>query len=144
MARPAQAVSMTIRLTDKSMDREFIRKVEEISGENFHVCMQCGTCSGTCPMRDDLDIPPRRIVLMTHLGLQEELEDAKTVWMCASCHKCEAMCPRDIDLPKVMEAVRQVMLRDNVDQIDITDIPEEVRFSAPQVAFVSCFRKMTA
>jgi heterodisulfide reductase subunit C len=135
---------VTIRLTNKSWDREFIRKVEEISGEDFHVCMQCGTCSGSCPMREDLDVPPRKIVLMTHLGLRDEVEAANTVWMCASCHKCEAVCPRGIDLPKLMEAVRQLMLRDNVDHVDIADLPEEVRVDAPQVAFVSCFRKMTA
>ncbi|MFC1706165.1 4Fe-4S dicluster domain-containing protein [Planctomycetota bacterium] len=134
---------MTIRITDKSHDVEFVRKVEEISGENFHKCMQCGTCTGACPMKEDMDLPPRKIVLLTQFGLREQVDDSKTVWMCASCHKCEALCPRGIDLPKVMEAVRQVMLRDNVDYVDIQDIPEDARLNAPQVAFVSCFRKHT-
>jgi heterodisulfide reductase subunit C2 len=95
-------------------------------------------------MNDDMDLPPRKIVLLTHLGAREQIVDSKTVWMCASCHKCEALCPRGIDLPKLMEAVRQVMLRDSQDHVDIADIPTEVRVDAPQVAFVSCFRKMTA
>ena len=96
-------------------------------------------------MKDDMDMSPRKIVLLTHLGAREQVMDvSNTVWMCASCHKCEALCPRGIDLPKLMEAVRQVMLRDKKDHVDIADISTEVRVDAPQVAFVSCFRKMTA
>lgn len=95
-------------------------------------------------MKEDMDLPPRKIVLLTHFGLAQPVKDSKTVWICASCHKCEALCPRGIDLPKVMEAVRQIMLRDNVDYVELKDIPEDTKLNAPQVAFVSCYRKLTA
>src|SRR5210317_1859045 len=111
-------MDMGLTISDKTYDAEFVRKLEEISGEDFHQCMQCGTCSGGCPMEDEMDIPPRKIVLLGHFGLKEEVSTSNTVWVCASCHKCESTCPRGIDLPKVMEAIRQLTLRENVDQIN--------------------------
>jgi len=53
-------------------------------------------------------------------------------------------CPRDIDVPKVYEAVRQLTLRQNVDLIKPQDIPDETKEEAPQIAFVSTFRKLTS
>ena len=132
-----------IKITNKSHDKEFIRKVEEISGENFLVCMQCGTCSGACPMRDEIDVPTHKVMQLTRFGLRERVEKAKTAWVCASCHTCAALCPRGIDVTKVMDAIRQVTLRENEDHVVIEAIPEDVKKQAPQVAFVSCFRKHT-
>ena len=131
-------------ILDKTYDKEFVRKVEEISGENFHKCLQCGTCSGGCPMGDDMDIPPRKIVLMAHFGMKDKIEDSNTVWLCASCHTCFARCPRGLDIPKIMEAIRQVNLRNNVNFIEPSEIGEEDLANLPQIALVSCFRKHTA
>ena len=53
-------------------------------------------------------------------------------------------CPRGIDVPRVFEAVRQITLRQNVDLINPQEIPKETMAEAPQIAFVSAFRKLTA
>ena len=135
---------MSIKITDKTHDREFIRKLKEISGEDFHKCMQCGTCTGGCPMTDDMDIPPRKIILLSHFGMKEEVTAANTAWLCATCSACYARCPRGLDIPKVMEAIRQIMLRENVNHIEPNELPEELLREAPQIALVSCFRKHTA
>ena len=135
---------MSIKISDKTYDPEFVKKLEEISGENFHKCMQCGTCTGACPMEEQMDTPPRRIVLLSHWGLKDKVTDSNTVWLCATCQTCYAQCPRGLELPKLMEAIRQYMLRTNENYVEPGDISEEVLEDLPQIAMVSCFRKHTS
>ena len=135
---------MTIEISDKTYDEEFVKKVEEISGENFHKCMQCGMCSGGCPMIEYMDIPPRRIMILTHFGLKDKVISSKTAWICATCNACSIRCPRGIELTKVMEAIRQMTLRKNINYVEPSAISEEMMADLPQIALVSCFRKHTS
>ncbi len=135
---------MTIEITDKTFDKEFVKKLEEISGENCHKCMQCGTCTAACPMANEMDVSPRRIMLLSNLGLKEKATAANTIWLCATCNSCQAQCPRGINIPKIMEALRQMLLRKNENYIEPNQIPEDVLADIPQIALVSCFRKHTS
>ena len=135
---------MVIRIDDQTVDREFLERVEEISGQNLHQCMQCGTCTAACPMIDAMEMAPRRVMHLLQMGLREYVENVNTVWMCASCHACQARCPRCVELPKVMEAVRLLTLRRNLDRVDPRSVDVTVFREAPQVALVSAFRKLTA
>ena len=85
------------KLSKKSHDKEFIKKVEEISGENFLVCMQCGTCSAACPMREEIDVPTHKVMQLTRFGLKEKFQDTNTAWVCASCHTCADVHVDDVD-----------------------------------------------
>jgi heterodisulfide reductase subunit C len=75
--------------------------------------------------------------------LEEEIANSKTVWVCASCLACAVNCPRGFDLSKVMEAIRLLTLRKNVDQIRPEDISPQQRCELPQIAMVSGLRKFT-
>ena len=135
---------MALTITGKTHDRAFVRKLEEISGINFHTCMQCGTCSGGCPVVADMDLPPRLVMHLVHLGLKERVLGANTAWLCATCEMCHARCPRGLDIPRVMEAVRQVALRENVNHVEPNELSAETLRTAPTIALVSCFRKHTS
>lgn len=74
---------MPVKLSDGTIDLEFIRKIKDISGQNIYKCMQCGTCAGACPMRDFLDTSPTRILHLTHLGRRQDVSHSNTVWFCA-------------------------------------------------------------
>jgi heterodisulfide reductase subunit C len=52
-------------------------------------------------------------------------------------------CPKGIDLAKVMEAVRQLLLRKRLDRVDGNAIPEETLREVPQIALISCLRKQS-
>jgi len=67
--------------------------------------------------------------------------DSKTIWLCSSCFTCAERCPRDINITKIMEALRQIILRLNIDECDPTSIPMDRKKKIPQIAFVSIFRK---
>lgn len=135
---------MVIRIDDSTVDMEFVERVREVSGQVVHTCMQCGTCSATCPMVDSMELTPRRVMQFLLLSLRERIENVNTVWMCASCHSCEVRCPRGIEVPKVMEAVRLLKLRRNQDYVDPRTVGADVVRDVPQVALVSTFRKLTA
>ncbi len=135
---------MTIKITGKTHDLDFSAKIAEICGENIHKCMQCGTCTGGCPMTGEMDVTPRKMMLLSHMGMKEEVSGSNTVWLCATCNTCYARCPRGLDIPKIMEAIRQIRLRANENHVEPNKISKEVLRKAPQIAMVSCFRKHTS
>ena len=135
---------MPLFISKQTTNDTLQRKVRDISGQNFQKCYQCGTCSGSCPMMEHITAAPRKIMALLQLGQADLLAANNTAWVCASCHTCEVRCPREIDIPKVMEAIRQVKLRENVDHVAPESIKPEVIEDAPQIAMVSCFRKLTS
>jgi heterodisulfide reductase subunit C len=132
-----------VTISPKRSRREFIKKVQELSGQNLQLCYQCGLCTGNCPAIANMDISPRRIIELARLGLEEEIASSKTVWICASCLACAVNCPRGFDLAKVMEAIRLLTLRKNIDHVRPEDIPPQERSDLPQIAMVSGLRKFT-
>lgn len=129
-----------IKLDDKGV--AFLEKIVELSGETITLCEQCGTCSGGCPFVEEMDINPSQIMRQVMLG-QKDIMESKTMWICASCFTCTVRCPRDLDVSKVSEALRQVKLREAIDFIDIEEISEEESKKLPSIAVVGAFRKFT-
>ncbi len=127
-------------ISDKNV--EFLKKIEELSGEIITQCDQCGICSGSCPMVFEMDITPSQLMRMVQLG-QEEVMESKAMWLCASCFTCTVRCPRGLDLSKVAEALRQLELRKALDHIDIKKLPKDEIERLPQIALVSGMRKFT-
>jgi heterodisulfide reductase subunit C len=135
---------MRIQISSRMLQSDFVKKVAEISGQDLLACNQCGKCSAGCPMCFAMDLLPNQIIRLAQLGLEEDIAAANTVWLCASCLTCTARCPRGVDLGRVMEAIRLVTLRKNVDYVGATNIPKETAGELPQIALVSGFRKHTA
>ena len=135
---------MPVRISPRTVKKEFLEKLEKLSGQNVHQCFQCGTCAGSCPMGHHMDNLPRKIMHMAQLGMEEELEKLKTCWVCASCHTCNVRCPRGIDIPRVMEALRLMSLRKNQNYIEPSQLPAETVKECPQIALVAAFRKLTS
>jgi heterodisulfide reductase subunit C len=123
--------------------RAEIAKITELSGENIYKCMQCGTCSSVCPMNEYAGFTTRRGIHLLQLGRTDDVIAARLGELCAACHTCTVRCPRGIDVAKVYEAVRLLRLRENEDLIQLSEIPKPTFDEAPQIAFVSGFRKLT-
>ena len=135
---------MPIEISEKTVKSDFVEKVMKLSGQNIYQCFQCGTCGGACPMSATMETVPRKIMRMAQLGLEERVGESNTCWTCASCHTCTVNCPRGIDLARVMEAIRQLSLRKNENHIEPSKLSAEKIKKLPQIALVSCFRKMTS
>lgn len=119
---------------------ELVAEVEELCGENLFACYQCGTCSAGCPFIDDMDLGPDEVIRYVILDRKEVL-NSNTIWMCASCYTCAERCPRDLNITKIMEALRQIILRKKIDRTKIVKISKKEKETIPQLAFVSLFRK---
>jgi len=135
---------MRIQISLQTLQSEFVNKVTEISGQDLLACNQCGKCSAGCPMSFAMDSLPNQVIRLVQLGLEEDIAGSKTVWICASCFTCTVRCPRGVDLAKVMEAVRLVTLRRNIDYMQASDLPIDTLSELPQIALVGSFRKHTA
>jgi heterodisulfide reductase subunit C len=123
--------------------RDILDKVERISEVDVFACYQCGRCSGDCPSINLMDIMPNQAIRLLQLGEVEEVLSSKTIWICASCFTCTSRCPKGIDIARVLEALRQVCLRKNIDELDLNKIPEEERERYPTIAWVSALRKLS-
>ena len=135
---------MRVQVSSRTLQSDFVKKVAEISGQDLLACNQCGKCSAGCPMCFAMDLLPNQIIRLAQLGLEEDIAASKTVWLCASCLTCTVRCPRGVDVGRVMEAIRLVTLRKNVDYVGASDIPKDKIGELPQIALVSGFRKHTA
>jgi quinone-modifying oxidoreductase, subunit QmoC len=76
-------------------------------GQKLLSCIQCGTCSATCPLSHYMDYTPRRIIAMTREGFKEEVLNSLTIWLCASCYACTVQCPRQIHITDVMYTLKR-------------------------------------
>ena len=106
---------MIKRVKITSHNNDFLKEVTKISGEAVTACDQCGVCSGSCPFTLEMDITPSNIMRMVQFGMEEVME-ANSMWICASCFNCMTRCPRGLDLSKVAEALRQISLRKAIDK----------------------------
>ncbi len=134
---------MTRKIILNEKSDTFQKLVEELSGEVITLCEQCGTCSGGCPFVDEMDIMPSQLMRKSMLG-QEDVLDSQTVWLCATCNTCTVRCPRGLDVSKVAEALRQIILRKEIDNLKINDIPKEKLKDLPQIAIIAAMRKLTS
>lgn len=135
---------MRVVISQRRVRDPFVRKVEELSGQNLLVCYQCGKCSAGCPAVSQMDILPNQIIRYAQLGLKEELSQSRSIWICASCMTCNTRCPKGINIAEVIEAVRQILLRKRKDHVKIEKLSEIEKCSVPPIALVSNFRKFTS
>lgn len=92
----------------------FNRQIGEWSGENFDGCYQCLTCTLGCPLTFAMDYTPNQIIRMVQFGLKQEVLSCSSIWICASCETCVARCPNGIDIAGVMDALRQMAVKENI------------------------------
>ncbi|RLD04691.1 MAG: hypothetical protein DRI32_05240 [Chloroflexi bacterium] len=80
-------------------------------GSSLNTCLQCGTCSGSCPAVEFMDQTPRRLIGMINADLKEDALATNTAWACASCYHCTVRCPAKIDIAGVMYAVKRYAMQ---------------------------------
>jgi len=131
---------MRVQISIEKVRGPFVRQVEEISGQDLLACNQCGKCSAGCPVVAVMDLLPSQVIRMAQLGMEDVLE-CNTIWICASCLTCVTRCPKGVDLPRLMEALRQIALRRGVAKLDLSALPPELMKEVPQLAIVGGFRK---
>lgn len=93
-------------LRDICPDKDFRRKLKELSGSDLSTCIQCGTCSVVCSLSPDSQPFPRKEMFRASWGLKDELLGNCDIWLCHQCGDCSTSCPRDVKPADVISAVR--------------------------------------
>ncbi|MBN1854392.1 MAG: 4Fe-4S dicluster domain-containing protein [Pirellulales bacterium] len=99
----------------EDLDPDFPDQVAAMPGAaDLNRCIQCGTCSATCPISIYMDMTPRQVVAMTRAGFKKEVLQSNTIWLCASCYSCTAECPKKIKITDIMYALKRLAIQEGV------------------------------
>lgn len=79
-------------------------------GEKLKACIQCGTCTGSCPVSYAMDIPPRELIALFRTGDMETIFNSNAIWTCASCYSCQTRCPALIKITDIIYALKQTAM----------------------------------
>lgn len=92
----------------READPQWSARVRQLPGcERISSCIQCGTCSGTCPLSIYMDYTPRRIISLIREGFKDDALSSKTIWLCASCYSCTVECPQQVHITDVMYSLKR-------------------------------------
>jgi heterodisulfide reductase subunit C len=93
----------------------FGREVMRVPGcESLESCIQCGTCSGVCPLSIYMDSSPRQVMALTRADFKNEVLRSHTIWLCASCYACTVECPREIRITDIMYELKQRAIHEGI------------------------------
>lgn len=116
--------------------------IHEISGVNTRKCMKCGKCSASCPSFNEMDIKPHQFVSYVLNDEIEALMQSESLWKCLSCFACVERCPRDVKPGKLIDAARQLVVRQRGETyLSPDEVPELLDPDLPQQLLVSAFRR---
>ncbi len=100
---------------ERELDKGFSQAVAELSGcEKIFECIQCGTCSSTCPVSLYMDYTPRKLMAMIKAGFKDDALKSVTIWICSSCYSCTVMCPADIKITDVLYSLKRMAIKEGV------------------------------
>lgn len=103
-------------MTKPSFREEVANLLHAAKGSPLSACIQCGTCSGTCPAVEYMDHTPRRMIGMILADYKDEVLASNTFWFCASCFHCTVRCPSEIDIAETMYALKRYSIWKHVHQ----------------------------
>ena len=101
--------------TEAELREAFLKEVERIpGGRRLNQCIQCGTCTASCPVSYAMDLTPRQLIGMFRAGAIEELLQSRTIWICASCYHCTLRCPAQIKITDLIYALKRIAIDEGI------------------------------
>jgi len=80
----------------------------QLSKQQIDYCMECGVCTGSCPVAMELEnFSPRRMIKRTLDEKEGDILQSKDIWACLSCSRCSDRCPVEIDFPAFIRTYRK-------------------------------------
>lgn len=87
------------------VDAQALTKKLELFG-----CIQCGKCSGGCPVSIKTALNVRYLIYETLLGVLPELERMEELWDCTCCFTCVERCPKDVKPAELIIGLRSMLV----------------------------------
>jgi heterodisulfide reductase subunit C len=82
----------------------------------LEMCIQCGTCGGSCPSAAAMDHTPRALFAMLRAGMRKDVLSSNTFWMCVSCYHCVVRCPQEVHITDVMYTLKSMAVKEGMCQ----------------------------
>jgi heterodisulfide reductase subunit C len=105
---PAEAAAATKIPTMTPEGEKFRDRVLKLAGDEVKSCIQCGTCSASCPTASLMDVPIRKLVKLVLEGEKAAALASRSIWLCTSCLLCTVRCPRKIRPMAVVAALKTI------------------------------------
>jgi heterodisulfide reductase subunit C len=105
------------KLSSKESDLRaaFLNSVNVIpDGDKIKSCIQCGTCTGSCPLSYLMDITPRELIALFRAGDIDTIMKSRTIWVCASCYSCQTRCPSSIKVTDIIYSLKRMAMNRKV------------------------------
>lgn len=87
-------------------------ETNRLSEQNIQLCYHCHKCTAGCPVVGAMFYGPDRLLRMVKLDQRQAVLSSSDIWLCSGCFTCTTRCPNDIDIAAIMDALRQIALRD--------------------------------
>jgi heterodisulfide reductase subunit C len=101
---------------------------------NLELCLQCGTCGGSCPSGADMDHTPRALFAMISAGMKKQVLSSNTPWYCVSCYYCTVRCPQEIHITDLMYTLKRMAIKEGYyRESTAADVPD---FSQTFIGYV--------
>jgi quinone-modifying oxidoreductase, subunit QmoC len=101
----------TLPAPERELRKRFLKEAEVVpGGARISQCLQCGTCTGSCPVSYAMDISPRMVIALFRAGQIEEILRSRTIWICASCYMCTTRCPQSIKITDLLYALKRTAI----------------------------------
>lgn len=93
----------------------FLEEVNRrIDGVPIQRCYHCRKCSAGCPVAFAMEYNPNKVIKMIQMGKRAEVLGSSTIWLCASCETCVTRCPNDVDIARMMDVLREMVIEEGL------------------------------
>jgi heterodisulfide reductase subunit C len=93
----------------------FLEEVnKKINGVPLQRCYHCRKCSAGCPVVAHMEYNPNKVIKMIQNGQRDKVLNSSTIWMCLSCETCITRCPNQVDIARMMDALREMAIESGV------------------------------
>ena len=121
-----------------TIDSGLARQIQRECGENVYLCYQCQKCSSGCPVAEHFDLAPNQLIRAIQLGQKAMVLQSRTLWLCAMCETCAVRCPHDINITKIMDALKIMAQKEGL----ASPLPSAVLFNQAALRGIRVFGKM--
>jgi Fe-S oxidoreductase len=110
------------------MSAEELDRLVTISRERLFSCIQCGKCTGGCPISLICNTFNVRRILGEVLNTEgEEVAHNKDyLWNCSACGTCTSRCPKGVDPMDMVLTLRSVLVEDGEIPTKVSDVLKSI------------------
>ena len=95
----------------KKENSRIAQKFVDAGLEKIRSCINCGTCTGSCPSGRRTAYRTRSAIRKALTGDESVLQDID-IWLCTTCYYCYERCPRNIPVTDMIIKLRNIAVEE--------------------------------